>query len=91
MEAGIRTSTKQLVDKGVITEAELNERLGRISFTTDIDSDLVKNADFVIEAVFEDMKIKRETLCQAGRALRGGHHLLHQLLRHEAPARSPPS
>ncbi|HIZ94020.1 MAG TPA: 3-hydroxyacyl-CoA dehydrogenase family protein, partial [Candidatus Flavonifractor avicola] len=64
VEAGIRTNTKQLVEKGVITEAELSDRLSRISFTTDIDSDIVKNADFVIEAVFEDMKIKRETFAK---------------------------
>ena len=58
VEAGIRTNTRQLLDKGVITEQELSDRLSRISFTNDIDSDLVKNADLVIEAVFEDMKIK---------------------------------
>ena len=64
VEAGIRTNTKQLVDKGVLTEEELADRLSRISFTNDIDSDIVKNADFVIEAVFEDMKIKRETFAK---------------------------
>ena len=64
VEAGIRTNTKQLVEKGVITEAELAERLSRISFTTDIDSELVSSADFVIEAVFEDMKIKQETFAK---------------------------
>lgn len=62
--AGIRTNTKQLVDKGVLTEAELKERLSRISFTEDIDSELVSSADFVIEAVFEDMKIKQETFAK---------------------------
>ena len=62
--AGIRTSTKQLVEKGVITEAELEARLSRISFTTDIDSDLISGADFVIEAVFEDMAIKQETFAK---------------------------
>ena len=62
--AGIRTSTKQLVAKGVITEKELEDRLSRISFTTDIDSELVLGADFVIEAVFEDMAIKQETFAK---------------------------
>ena len=61
---GIRTNTKQLVEKGVLSEAELEERLGRISFTTDMDSELVSRADLVIEAVFEDMKIKRETFAK---------------------------
>lgn len=64
VEAGIRTNTKQLLDKGVITEEELSERLSRISFTTDIDSELISNADFVIEAVFEDMNIKQETFAK---------------------------
>ena len=64
VEAGIRTNTRQLLDKGVITGQELSDRLSRISFTNDIDSDLVKNADLVIEAVFEDMKIKRETFAK---------------------------
>lgn len=62
--AGIRTNTKQLIDKGVLTEAELDERLSRISFTDDIDNALVSSADFVIEAVFEDMKIKQETFAK---------------------------
>ncbi len=64
VEAGIRTNTKQLLDKGVITEEELSERLSRISFTTDIDSELISNADLVIEAVFEDMNIKQETFAK---------------------------
>ena len=62
--AGIRTSTKELVEKGVITSQELEDRLSRISFTTDMDSELVTRADLVIEAVFEDMKIKRETFAK---------------------------
>ncbi len=64
VEAGIRTNTRQLVDKGILTEAELSDRLSRISFTQDIDSDLVKNADFVIEAVFEDMGVKQDTFAK---------------------------
>ncbi len=62
--AGIRTSTKQLLERGVITEAELEERLSRIEFTTDMDSELISRADLVIEAVFEDMQIKRETFAK---------------------------
>ena len=62
--AGIRTNTQQLVDKGVLPTEELDARLSRISFTTDIDSDGIKNADFVIEAVFENMKIKQETFAK---------------------------
>lgn len=64
VEQGIRANTKQLVDELVFTKKELNERLSRISFTTDLESDLVRRADLVIEAVFEDMDIKRETFAK---------------------------
>lgn len=64
VETGIRTNAKQLVDKGVLSEQELAERLSRISFTQDLDSDLVKSADFVIEAVFEDMQVKQDTFAK---------------------------
>ncbi len=61
---GIRTNTRQLVERKVLTESELEERLSRISFTDDIDSSLISSADFVIEAVFEDMKVKQETFAK---------------------------
>ena len=61
---GIRTSCAQLVEKGVLAPEELEARIGRISFTDDIDSDSVKNADLVVEAVFEDMAVKRETFAK---------------------------
>lgn len=57
---GIRKSTRELVEKGIITSEEVEERLKRVHFTADIDNPAVKNADIVIEAVFEDMDIKRE-------------------------------
>ena len=47
-----------------LSEEELSARLSRIAFTTDIDSELIKKADLVIEAVFEDMKVKRETFAK---------------------------
>lgn len=62
--AGIRTNTKQLIEKEVLTQAELDERLSRISFTDDIDSEYISSADFVIEAVFEDMQVKQETFAK---------------------------
>ena len=61
---GIRKNCAQLIEKGVLTEAELEKRLARIDFTTDIDSELIKKADLGIEAVFEDMQIKRETFAK---------------------------
>ncbi|MBE6998501.1 MAG: 3-hydroxyacyl-CoA dehydrogenase family protein, partial [Ruminococcaceae bacterium] len=61
---GIRKNCAQLIEKGVLTAEELEQRLQRIDFTTDIDSELIKKADLVIEAVFEDMQIKRETFAK---------------------------
>ena len=61
---GIRSNTKQLVAKGAVTAEEVEARLSRISFTTDLDSELISRADLVIEAVFEDMQIKRETFAK---------------------------
>ncbi len=64
VEAGIRANTAQLVAKGVLPQAELEERLSRIRFTTDIDSPLIAEADLVIECVFEDMAVKQETFAK---------------------------
>ncbi len=60
VKAGIRDNCRQLIEHGVITEAELERRLEQVSFTTDMQSERVKGGDLVIEAVFEDMAIKRE-------------------------------
>jgi 3-hydroxybutyryl-CoA dehydrogenase len=57
----IRVNCVDLIKKQLIGVADLEERLTRISFTSDIDSDAVKSADMVIEAVFEDMALKQET------------------------------
>ena len=59
--AGIRANTAQLVEKGVMTAEEVESRLSRIEFTTDLESRLISGADLVVEAVFEDMDIKQET------------------------------
>ena len=62
--AGIRKNCAQLLEKGVLTEDELSARLARIRFTTDIDSPLIAQADLVVEAVFENMDVKRETFAK---------------------------
>lgn len=64
VEGGIRTNVKALLDKRILSPEDLEDRLSRIQFTTDIDSDLVRRADFVVEAVFEDMDIKREAFAR---------------------------
>ena len=60
----IRKNCAQLLEKGVLTEEELNARLSRIYFTTDLEDEKIKAADFVVEAVFEDMTVKRETFAK---------------------------
>jgi 3-hydroxybutyryl-CoA dehydrogenase len=57
---GIRMNCKQLINKGLMTAADLEGRLKRILFTTDIEDEAIKKADLIIEAVFEDMALKRE-------------------------------
>jgi len=61
---GIRDSAKELVDRGVLTAVELDERLSRISFTEKMDDPLIKDADILIEAVFEDMALKQKIFKQ---------------------------
>ena len=60
VHGGIRTNTKPLIEKGVITEAELEERLSRITFSTDLEHENVKNADLVVEAIAENMELKQD-------------------------------
>lgn len=67
---GIRENTRQLVDAGVLTQEELEERISRIGFTTDLDSEEVKETDLVIEAVFENMDLKREIFAKLEARLR---------------------
>lgn len=61
IKAGLRQSCRQLVDRGVITGEVFESRLSRIFFTTDKTSPAFLEADLVVEAVFEDMDIKRQT------------------------------
>lgn len=57
---GIRKNTLALVEKGIISAEEVEERLKRVHFTTDLEHEAIKNADLVIEAVFENMDLKRQ-------------------------------
>ena len=61
VRSGIRENCRQLVEHGVLTAEALETRLEQITFTTDMDSAGVTNAELVIEAVFEDMALKRDT------------------------------
>lgn len=57
--AGLKDTFRQLMNKGILTEEEVDSRIARVSFTTDLDSSGIKSADLVIECVFEKLDIKQ--------------------------------
>jgi len=65
----VQDNLKLLVEKKSLTREQADAILSRISFTDDLES-AVKNADFVVECVVEDMEIKQnlfrdiEPLCK---------------------------
>ncbi|VUT25498.1 MAG: 3-hydroxyacyl-CoA dehydrogenase family protein [Candidatus Methanolliviera sp. GoM_oil] len=59
----IKKSLSKFVEKGKITQDKMDETIGRIKPTTDI-KDGAKDADFVIEAVFERSDVKKGVLKQ---------------------------
>lgn len=61
-DRGVANITKDLDDlviEGVITEAEKADALKRVTTATDV-AEAVKDADLVVEAVFEDLKVKQD-------------------------------
>lgn len=56
---GIEKNLKRAVDKGRITTEEMAQVLGRIRTTTDL-KEAAEHADFVVEAVVENMSVKQE-------------------------------
>jgi 3-hydroxybutyryl-CoA dehydrogenase len=64
VEAKVRTNMKLLVEKGIVTEADVDAIVKKISFTQDMKSEGVKNAQFVVECVLEDMKMKQDLFAQ---------------------------
>ncbi len=57
---GLKATFKQLVDKNIISGEEVEKRVSRVSFTTDLESSEIKAADLVIECVFEKLDIKQD-------------------------------
>ena len=55
--AKVEAKLRQLVEKGKLTGGEVEALLGRIEPTGDIET--TRNVDFVIEAAFEDLEIKK--------------------------------
>lgn len=64
VEAKVRNNTKLLVEKGIMTEADVDAIVGKISFTQDMQSEGVKNAQMVVECVLEDMEMKQNLFAQ---------------------------
>jgi 3-hydroxybutyryl-CoA dehydrogenase len=54
----IETSLARFVKKGTISDAQMNEIVGLVSTTTDLSA--VKDVDIVIEAVTENMEVKKQ-------------------------------
>ena len=60
--AAIERNYASTVSKGRLSEAEMRERLARI--TPVLEFDAIASADFVVEAVFEEMALKLETFAR---------------------------
>lgn len=64
VEAKVRGNMKLLVEKGIVTEADVDAIVSKISFTQDMQSQGVKEAQFVVECVLEDMQMKQDLFAQ---------------------------
>lgn len=64
IEAKVRNNMKLLVEKGIVTEADVDHIVSKISFTQDMHSEGVKSAQLVIECVLEDMELKQNLFAQ---------------------------
>lgn len=62
---GIRASLEKFAAKGKLEASQVEEALGRISTTTDLDA--AADAAVVVEAVFEQIDVKRELFAQLDR------------------------
>jgi 3-hydroxybutyryl-CoA dehydrogenase len=57
-KGAVEKSLTRFVQKGTMTEADVEEALGRITTTTDFDA--LGEADIIVEAVFEDLAVKHD-------------------------------
>lgn len=64
VEAKVRNNMKLLVEKEIVTEADVDAIVKKISFTQDMQSEGVKNAQLVVECVLEDMQMKQDLFAQ---------------------------
>jgi 3-hydroxybutyryl-CoA dehydrogenase len=68
--AGIEKSLARFVAKGALEQAAVDEALGRITTTTDLDA--AADADVVVEAAFEKLEVKHEIFRELDRICRDG-------------------
>ena len=61
--AGIRTNLDMLIEQKAMTETEAGGILSRIVFTTDM-KEALKDADFVVECVLEEMELKQNLFAE---------------------------
>jgi enoyl-CoA hydratase/3-hydroxyacyl-CoA dehydrogenase len=54
----IKTTLQEALDKKILTQEKVDEILGRVRGTTDMND--IKDCDMVIEAVFENMAVKKD-------------------------------
>ncbi|WP_026875223.1 3-hydroxyacyl-CoA dehydrogenase family protein [Jiangella gansuensis] len=66
----IEASTAKFVEKGRLSESDREAALARITVTTDLDA--AAEADVVVEAVFENVDVKRELFAALDRICRDG-------------------
>ncbi len=62
--AKIRSNMKLLVEKGIVTEADVDAVCAKINFTQDMHSEGVASAEMVVECVLEDMELKQNLFAQ---------------------------
>ena len=60
----VRNNTKLLVEKEIMTEAQVEEIISKIRFTQDLNDEGVKSAQLVVECVLEDMELKQNLFAQ---------------------------
>lgn len=62
--AKVRNNTKLLIEKEIMTEAQVEEIISKIRFTQDLNDEGVKSAQLVVECVLEDMELKQNLFAQ---------------------------
>ena len=59
---GLRKRLEPRIEAGKISAVEVEKIFGKINISVELEN--VKDSDFIIEAIFEDMKIKKEIFSQ---------------------------